>query len=250
MSLNRAFGKRPLFFLLLASSAFAVTPRSDGEIEANVEMRLEGHPELGSRSIRASVAGGVATLEGRVRLLSEAWAAERVVSDVRGLTGVENRLEVEATGRSNDEMRVALKRHFEDRVELASGNIEIAVDAGHVVLSGSVKDARVRFTARDSAAETRGVLSIEDRIETPATADDDIQKAVKKLLSPASLRGVRGDIRPAVKDGVVTLEGSVLVLSGRMAAERVVLGINGVKRVENHLTVVVKRPPGELEEIR
>ena len=230
--------------ILLASYTAAVTPRSDHEIEVNVEQRLEGHPELGSRSIRASVDHGVATLEGRVRLLSEAWAAERVVADVRGLTGIENRLAVEETGRTNDELRAALKRHFEDRVELG-GNIEITVDAGHVVLAGTVKDARVRFTARDAAAETRGVLSVEDRIATPATSDEDVLKAVKKLLGPGSLVGVRGAVRPTVKDGVVTLDGTVMILSSRTAAERVVFGINGVKQVENHLAVVVKRPPGE-----
>jgi len=244
VSLIRAFGKRPVFFLL-ASSAFAVTPRSDAEIEMNVEQRLDASPQLGARAIRVSVEQGVATLEGRVPLLSEVWQAEKVVADVRGLTGIDDRLAVETTGRTNDEMKAALKRHFEDRIELSGGAVAIEVDAGHVVLSGTVKDARVRFTARDAAAEMRGVLSVEDRIETGSVPDDELLKSIKKLLGPGSLVGVRGDIRPTVKDGVVTLEGSVLVLSGRIAAERVVLGINGVKSLEDHLTVIVKRPPGE-----
>jgi osmotically-inducible protein OsmY len=228
-----------------ASHALGVTPRSDAEIRANVELRLQGNAELGARSIRVSVEDGVATLQGRVRLLSEAWKAERIAGEVRGLTGIENRLAVDATGRSNDEMRALLKRHFEDRVELASGDVAIAVEAGHVVLSGTVKDARVRFTARDAAAEVPGVLSVEDRIESPPALDEAILESVKSLLRPTSLVGVRGDIRPSVQDGVVTLDGMVLVLSSRMAAERVVLGINGVKKVVNNLTVRVKRPPGE-----
>jgi osmotically-inducible protein OsmY len=231
--------------LLSASAALAVTPRSDSEIEVNVEHRLEANAELGGRSIRVSVDRGVATLEGRVHLLAESWKAEKVVADVRGLTGIENHLAVEKTGRSNDEIRAALKRHFEDRLELASGNVRIAVDAGHVVLSGTVKDARVRFTAREAASEIRGVLSVEDRIESPPASDEDILKAVKRLLGPTSLVGVRGDVRPTVKDGIVTLDGMVLLLSSRISAERVVLGINGVKQVENKLTVKVKRPPGE-----
>ena len=71
--------------LLLASLALAVTPRSDAEIEANVELRLEGNAEIGARSIRVSVDHGVATLEGRVHLLSEVWKAERIAAEVRSL---------------------------------------------------------------------------------------------------------------------------------------------------------------------
>lgn len=231
--------------LACISLALAVTPQSDQEIEANVEQRLQGNGELGARAIRVSVDHRVATLEGKVRLLSEVWRAEELVSDVRGLTGIENRLTVETTGRSNEEIASAIRRSFEDRVELAQGGVLLQVEGGHVVLSGTLKDARVRFTARDAAAETRGVLSVEDRITTPAATDEDILKAVKKLLGPTSLRGVHGNIRPAVQEGLVTLDGSVTTLSSRMAAEKVVLGINGVRQVENHLTVLVKRPPGE-----
>jgi osmotically-inducible protein OsmY len=230
--------------LVLGMLALAVTPESDEEIEANVELKLQGNAEVGGRAIRVSVTDRVATLEGKVRLLSEAWRAEEIASQVRGLTAIENRLFVEEVGRPNDDVAALLRRRFEDRVELASGSVEFTVESGHVVLSGFVKDARLRFTARDAAAETRGVLSVEDRITSPPAADEDIRKAVQGLLAPKSLVGVRGDIKPSVRDGVVTLDGSVLLLSGRRAAERVVLGINGVRQVENHLTVLVKRPPG------
>jgi osmotically-inducible protein OsmY len=227
---------------LLALPVFGVTPLSDKDVADNVEMRLAGAAELGTLTLRAAVTEGKAVLEGRVRLLSQSWHAVEVTAQVRGVRAIDNRLEVEPAGGSDVQIATAIRRRFEDRIALASAGLKVEVEEGRARISGSVKDARLRFQARAAAAETAGVMDVEDRITSPPASDEELLHAIERLLRPGSLVTVRGEIRPSVKEGIVTLEGVVPFLANRFAAERLVLGINGVRQVENRLEVVILPP--------
>ena len=233
-----------LLFMAPAIRTPAVTPESDAEIEHNAELLLKGDVELGHLPIRISVENGKAVLEGKVRLLHHAWRAREIVARAKGLTSIESRIEVDAGGRTAEAIAQEIQRKLQDQVGLASSPLEVKVDGGKAILTGTVKDARKRFIARDAAAETPGILDVEDRIESATASDEQLTNDVKKVLGPTSYDRIRGDIRPSVKDGIVTLEGKVARLSARFEAEHLVLGINGVRGVENKLEVAVRPPPG------
>jgi osmotically-inducible protein OsmY len=212
----------------------------DSELAQKVSDRLRQSATVGHLQISAGVRDGRVLLKGRVRNLFQAWEAANLAGKVNGVLEIENRIDVDSRGPSDATILSAVKRAFEDRPDVAASNLAISVDAGTVALSGKLDDARIRFTAADAAAAVDGVVAVKDRMETAAKDDESIRKAVTAILGPASLVRVAGKIESMVKDGVVTLKGTVPRVYERRRAERLALGVNGVRSVENRLEV---KPP-------
>lgn len=212
---------------------------SDRDLQVNVEQKLRGAPLIGQRVISIEVRDGVVTLYGGVETLYEEWSAVDHAGDVRGVRSVESRLDIiYKSAQSDDSIAMTIQRRFSMVPALESENIEVAVEGGKVRLGGFVKQAQDRTTAVDEAAMIRGVTAVEMAIDTPAQEDAEIATAAKYLLNPKrSSAGVRGSFDVAVKDGVVTLTGRVARPYYRKQAERAILAVNGVRRVENQLEV-------------
>lgn len=68
---------------------------TDTEIADAVASLLEWDADLDATGIHARVENGWVTLEGSVALLSESQAAARLVSQIRGVEGISNRIRVE-----------------------------------------------------------------------------------------------------------------------------------------------------------
>jgi osmotically-inducible protein OsmY len=212
-------------------------PSEDSEIARKVSDQLRRSATIGHLGIGARVRDGRAVLEGHVRTLSQVWEATELAGKVRGVLDVESRIDIDSRGAGDPGIESAVKRGFEDHPEIAAAALGVTVEAGTVILSGKVADARIRFAAADVAAKTDGVVAVTDRIETPAKDDELIRTSVASILGPRSLVRVPGKIEIKVKDGVVTLEGTVDRLYDRKRAERLVLGINGVRGIGNRLEV-------------
>jgi hyperosmotically inducible periplasmic protein len=130
---------------------------------------------------------------------------------------------------------------------------QIDVDTrNHVVtLTGTVDTARAKTRAVELARATAGVKSVADNLtvgtttatlpspdaERAAYSDPAITAAVKgKLLGDPLVSGLRIDVDTT--DGVVTLTGRVRSQAERDQAMRLVRDTNGVKSVDDNLTVV------------
>ncbi len=216
----------------------ALAADTDHDIRDRVEGALQGSAKVGHLSLSADVQGGTVTLSGRVLVLGQSWQAEEAVAAVRGVLGIVNQVEIQSRGRPDDSIEHDLPRRIEDIPVLAAAGIAAKVSGGKVTLGGQVKDARLRFRAREAAADVEGVLAVVDEISSPSTTDELILKAAKNLLGPGSFVRVAGVIRPTVEDGIVTLDGRVPRLSERRQAERLVWGINGVRGVVNQIEVI------------
>ncbi len=238
--------------LRLAIAAAAVTlalpcgaadaARGDARIAESVLARLHGAPRIGQLPIDATVTDGKVVLTGTVRRLDEAWEAVDLASRARGAMAVESRIEVEDRDRGDEAVASDVRRAFELHPELTLAAIHVEVSQGKVILSGRIGDARDRFVARDAAASVAGAVDVEDRLSSPPADDKTILAAVQEILGPGSLTQVPGVIEPKVKDGVVTLGGTVASPYDRRVAERLVLGINGVRGVVDSLAVEPRRP--------
>ena len=104
-------------------------------------------------------------MEGSVDSFWKKLHAERVASDLAGVSRVENRLAVVPTGRFADEAIAtdivgALKRHSLVDAE----RVELRVADGVVSLSGSVPSPRARRLAREVARRTAGVIDVRDNL--------------------------------------------------------------------------------------
>lgn len=85
---------------------------SDGELRAFVRDRLEEQLAFDPEDIEVSVRNGVVRLSGRVGTESEYRIAEHVVTDVLGLTDVQNELVVDSLRRA--ESPIAIDEHLVD----------------------------------------------------------------------------------------------------------------------------------------
>ena len=130
--------------------------------------------------------------------------------------------------------------------------IEIHVNGGNVVLSGTVEKSNTQELAKQAALSVKGVASVENRIQLgsgPATkAKTSASRAKAKLndaLLEAKVKGrlfdqVGGNamkIEVEASGGLVTLKGAVPSKSIRETAVDTAKKTGGVARVHNLLTV-------------
>lgn len=121
--------------------------------------------------------------------------------------------------------------------------IDVDTNDGRVTLRGSVEKEFSRTEAEKHARGTKGVVSVDNRIEVVAPgegrtfSDASITARVKtKLTADPELNPFNIDVD--TRDGRVTLTGRVRSTAARAEAEKLAKATQGVKSVENELEVV------------
>jgi osmotically-inducible protein OsmY len=226
------------FLILLAFPLSAQDRARDRDLEFTAERAVRNIPALLDARLDVSVTGGIATVEGTVRTLRKKWDAIEEIAKVRGITAIDDRIRIESKGYPDDRIVSGVRRRLDDVPAMRSAGVEASVDGGIVTLTGTVTDARLRFRARDAAATADGVVGVVDRIESPRDEDEKVERGVNGIIGPRAVTGVPGLVQVSVVEGVVTLTGTVPTLYARMQAERLALGVNGVRAVQNLLEVV------------
>ncbi len=225
----------------LAAGALA-GPAEDSEIARKVGDQLRRSAIIGHFGLTAKARDGRVTLEGRVHTLSESWDAEDLAGKVTGVLEIDDRIEIDSSGATDDAVEAAVKRRFDDRPSVSAAALTVQVEQGTVTLSGKLRDARTRFAAIDAAAQVPGVQAVLDRLETPPKDDEEIRREVSGRLGDLAVARATGKIRPVVKDGIVTLTGRVTRLYDRKRITRLVLGTNGVRGIDDRLEVSPAKP--------
>ena len=129
-------------------------------------------------------------------------------------------------------------------------DVDVATSQGIVTLSGSVDNLLVKKRAVKIAESTRGVRGVIDRTTvTPVSRlDDDVRKDILAALTqdPAT---DSYQVAASVKDGVVTLTGSLGSYPEKQLAARICEGVKGIKEVHNDVTIKyqAKRTDAEID---
>ena len=134
-------------------------------------------------------------------------------------------------------------------------NLDVKVDKGVATLTGDVANAAQKSEA-EKLAKIPGVTRVDNRIEIDPNEDKTVADRISKGLSRTgesvndawiltkvkwfhtgadALKG--SDINVDVKDGVVTLKGTVKTEAGRAKAIALAKDTDGVKRVVDQLTI-------------
>jgi len=141
------------------------TVPSDESIEDSARMTLAWNPAVYSEAIDVSVTGGVVKLEGTVDTYWKRWKTENLVSNLSGVREVENHLTVVPTESRLDrqiaeEIQAALVRNL----YIDPDRVTVKVEHGKVRLTGSVETYYGRARAYEAAANTAGVIEINNDV--------------------------------------------------------------------------------------
>ncbi|HTR05989.1 MAG TPA: BON domain-containing protein [Paraburkholderia sp.] len=135
----------------------------DVDLAEAIVVALRWQAGLAESQVHVEVERGCVTLSGDVDWGYQRNLAEKVVSRMRGVMGVANRIEVrnsDAVAHVAEHISAALAR----RAQREFAGIHITVEGGVATLSGTVSSLRDRRAACGAAWATRGVRRVVDKL--------------------------------------------------------------------------------------
>jgi osmotically-inducible protein OsmY len=137
---------------------------TDTDIAKAVRHALEWDALIPDASIRSTVTAGVVVLEGTVATPIQREEVERVVGRLKGVKHLENRLEVSRVTEP-DAVAASIRQALNRRAVREAAHIMVRVDDGRVIVEGVVQSREERSAILGAIRGTRGVQTIEDRLE-------------------------------------------------------------------------------------
>ncbi len=225
--------------------------RSDFDVEADIEGRLESDPYVDETMIDVTVSDGVAMLTGTVGsvaeksyVLNDARVAglKRIIDenlDVREWTRDELEREYKVALVEDDDIKKAIDDAMVYDPRVSSFKIGVAVEEGRVTLTGTVDNLKAKRAAGLDAKNTVGVVSIDNRIKVRPGQDTVDTQIAENLRDAIGLDPIldRFEIAVIVRNHEAFLAGVVDSHFEKEHAEDVAARINGVASIENNLVV-------------
>lgn len=214
--------------------------RSDTWIEKAVNRAFDYDPRVSPFNIKVEAENGIVKLTGIVDNRKAKAAAKQDAENTTGVIWVKNHIRVRPYEIPDDET-------LADKVEIAIADsplldkydIDATAENGLVYLEGLVHTPFEKWKAKDIAWGIRGVVDVENRIETRRgwtwKGDPQIKMDVWEQLYWSPLVRV-DDIEITVDDAVVTLEGEVDTWIARRQAQLNAYQA-GAKAVDNELKI-------------
>ena len=213
---------------------------SDADLHKNVVAELAFDPSVDERNIAIAVRDGVVTLSGTLRVFAQKSAADAAVKRVGGVLGLAENITIdlpELHVRTDTDLALSALEALRWNPLVPQGSVLVKVDAGHVTLTGSVDWQFQRETARAAVASLGGVRGIinDINLRTQETAENITSKIGDSFRRSASIDAARVCVE--VRDGIVTLSGTVHSWAEREDAVRAAYSVAGVCDVENLTTI-------------
>lgn len=155
----------------------------DTAVTGSVKAAFAVHRDLSARPIEIDTDAGIVTLSGAVATEEERDSATELATNVEGVAGVENDLEVraEVADVANEPSTKSLGQRVDDAAlltkirtalhldrEARKIDVDIHVSKGRVVLRGEVPSEELATRIRTRVASVGGVESLEDHLELEA----------------------------------------------------------------------------------
>jgi osmotically-inducible protein OsmY len=220
--------------------------RADKEIRHDVQDELDWDPRIGARDIAVSVHNGVVTLAGFVRSFGEKAQAEAAARRVAGVDGLANDIEVRLpllSRKPDPEIAREVLAGIKNEMPTVCERIRVRVAEGCVTLEGEVEWDYQRGRAEEMAQRVRGIRSIRSAIVVkPQILSVEIKRKIEAAFERMAEIDAEAITVETADSGTVVLRGSVRSWMEREAAEHTACLTPGVKKVKNHIDVVVQRP--------
>jgi len=139
-------------------------------------------------------------------------------------------------------IRSAIQRCVAAKSAVPAESVEIQVNDGVVMLSGSTANLLQKSRITRIAESIRGVRAVIDNTRVvPALREDDaVARDVRAALARSASLGI-GEITVAVENGVVTLQGTVDSWVRSRLSERRAMSVRGATKIVNQISVIPGR---------
>lgn len=217
--------------------------RDDEEILADVAHQLDWDDRIKSNDISVKVMNGNVDLEGNVPTMTGKSAAYDDAQQVDGVVSVANNLDVQMPASKTIPNDAQIQEHVRNSLSINSDvesySIDVTVNNGWVTLEGTVDAFWEKISAEREVLDIHGVLGVSNNLAV-VPRDDFKDEIIAEEIVNTLERNVQvtaDDIEVAVKNGSVTLSGTVKTLSARTAAYESALYTPGVTGVDNRIVV-------------
>jgi osmotically-inducible protein OsmY len=139
------------------------SPRDDSDIAAAIAHVLEWDVQVPEGKVHARVQHGWVTLDGEVEYDFQRREVERMVRQVRGVTGVTDTITVKPPA-STEKVQALIEDAFKREAEVNARHIRVEVSDHTAMLHGHVHSMREEFAARLAAAAAPGVATVESHL--------------------------------------------------------------------------------------
>jgi osmotically-inducible protein OsmY len=234
--------------LAAASVTLFATTDTDRKIEStakasyNYRVLLEDHVTVKAKD-------GVVTLTGMVADKDSKTIAEDTVSNLPGVSRVDNQLTLDPAIKEHSDAGIAWKIRYQllMRANVSFADTKVNVQDGTVVLTGTAANTAEKELVGVYAAEIAGVKTVKNEIvvlkdpsdrKTVAESVDDasITSQIKyALLTHKSTSALKTKV--ATNDGVVVITGTAANDAEKSLVAKLASSIRGVKSVTNNMTV-------------
>lgn len=218
---------------------------SDAQIVKDIIEHLSWDTRIDALNIQVSANDGRVQLSGTVPVFTHRHIAERACYEVKGVKLVENNLRIKHPSSvkipPDNEIKEHLENLFRWNQEMSQEYVRITVTGGKVVLEGTVDAYWKKLRAEQMAASVKGVLGVKNKLSVVPT-ENLYDRSIGQSIGNALARNAQIDVNTVdvkVKDGIVTLSGSVPNQSARDAAREVAANTMGVIELYNQLELGV-----------
>jgi osmotically-inducible protein OsmY len=141
----------------------AGAPRDDSDIATAIAHVLENNVQIPEGRVHARVQNGWVTLEGEVDYDYQRREVERMVRQVRGVTGVSDTIIVKPAA-SREEVQKIIEDAFKREAEVDARHVRVEVTDHTAGLYGHVHSLKEASAARAAAASAPGVAAVESHL--------------------------------------------------------------------------------------
>jgi hyperosmotically inducible periplasmic protein len=185
---------------------------------------------------------GVVTITGTVQSYWDKLNVFTIVSRVPDVREISNLLAVNTDLVADDVIKANIANALQlNNVILEPEKIQVVVDHGLVILRGTVSFRREAEGAEDIAAWQSGVKSVENQMTVlppkQAISDENLLAILQETID-RFFPFEKSTVKVQVNQGQVTLTGNTTSLWARQQIEKEVRRVQGVREVDNKITVV------------
>jgi osmotically-inducible protein OsmY len=151
--------------------------------------------------------------------------------------------------RTDESVRTSVLHQLDWEPEFDASGIGVAVEEGVVTLTGHVGSYAAKLAAEHAAQRVYGVSAVANDLQVKLEDDRDDTDVARDCVQALHNRvTVPPQVKLSVRNGHVTLEGTVEWMFQRIASEDAVKTLRGVKGVSNRITIEPKASKSEVKD--